>query len=184
MSISIYMLTTIPHRLVRYLAMRLLPLLLLLAYAIVLVRTAWMCDDAFITLRTVDNFVQGYGLVWNVGERVQAYTHPLWMFLLSAFYAFTREPYFTTLAISMALSLATVTLLLWTSRYHLFTLLLVGIITVGSKAFADYSTSGLENPLAHLLLATFFILCLRHPPTSTLRLSARHTGRPHHAQPA
>jgi len=106
------MLTTIPHRLVRYLAMRLLPLLLLLAYAIVLVRTAWMCDDAFITLRTVDNFVQGYGLVWNVGERVQAYTHPLWMFLLSAFYAFTREPYFTTLAISMALSLATVTLLL------------------------------------------------------------------------
>jgi arabinofuranosyltransferase len=51
--------------------------LLLLAYAVVLVRTAWMCDDAFITLRTVDNFVQGYGLVWNVGERVQVYTHPL-----------------------------------------------------------------------------------------------------------
>jgi arabinofuranosyltransferase len=92
--------------------MRLLPLLFLLAYAVLLVRTAWMCDDAFITLRTVDNFVQGYGLVWNVGERVQAYTHPLWMFLLSAFYAFTREPYFTTLAISMTLSLATVALLL------------------------------------------------------------------------
>jgi hypothetical protein len=39
------------------------------------------------------------------------------MFLLSAFYAFTREPYFTTLAISMALSLATVALLLWVSRH-------------------------------------------------------------------
>jgi arabinofuranosyltransferase len=137
--------------------------LLLLAYAVVLVRTAWMCDDAFITLRTVDNFVQGYGLVWNVGERVQAYTHPLWMFLLSAFYAFTREPYFTTLAISMTLSLATVALLLWVSRHHLFTLLLVGVILIGSKAFADYSTSGLENPLAHLLLVLFFILCLRQP---------------------
>ena len=137
--------------------------LLLLAYAVVLVRTAWMCDDAFITLRVVDNFVKGYGLVWNVGERVQAYTHPLWMFLLSAFYAFTREPYFTTLAISMTLSLATVALLLWVSRHHLFTLLLVGVILIGSKAFADYSTSGLENPLAHLLLV-FFILCLRQPP--------------------
>ena len=55
----------------------LLPLPFLAAYAILLVRTAWMCDDAFITLRTVDNFVQGYGLVWNVGERVQVYTHPL-----------------------------------------------------------------------------------------------------------
>jgi len=137
--------------------------LLLLAYAVVLVRTAWMCDDAFITLRTVDNFVQGYGLVWNVGERVQVYTHPLWMFLLSAFYAFTREPYFTTLAISMALSLATVALLLWVSRHSLFTLLLAGIILIGSKAFVEYSTSGLENPLAHLLLAVFFILCLRQP---------------------
>jgi len=135
----------------------------LLAYAVLLVRTAWMCDDAFITLRTVDNFVQGYGLVWNVGERVQAYTHPLWMFLLSAFYAFTREPYFTTLAISMALSLATVALLLWVSRHSLFTLLLAGIILIGSKAFVEYSTSGLENPLAHLLLAVFFILCLRQP---------------------
>jgi len=142
----------------------LLPLSFLAAYAILLVRTAWMCDDAFITLRTVDNFVQGYGLVWNVGERVQVYTHPLWMFLLSAFYAFTREPYFTTLAISMALSLATVVLLLWTGRRHFFTLLLVGIILVGSKAFADYSTSGLENPLAHLLLVAFFVLCLRRPP--------------------
>ncbi len=122
-----------------------------------------MCDDAFITLRTVDNFVQGYGLVWNIGERVQAYTHPLWMFLLSAFYAFTREPYFTTLAISMVLSLATVVLLLWTSHRHLLILLLIGIISIGSKAFADYSTSGLENPLAHLLLVAFFLLCLRQP---------------------
>ncbi len=153
------------HRLTnRPLLQRLLLFSLLGAYTILLVRTAWMCDDAFITLRTVDNFVQGYGLVWNVGERVQAYTHPLWMFLLSAFYAFTREPYFTTLAISMALSLATVVLLLWTSRHHLFTLLLIGIISIGSKAFADYSTSGLENPLAHLLLVAFFILCLRQPP--------------------
>jgi len=82
------------------------------AYAVVLVRTAWMCDDAYITLRTIDNFVQGYGLVWNVGERVQVYTHPLWMFLISAFYALTREPYYTTLVISMLLSLSTAVLLL------------------------------------------------------------------------
>jgi len=82
------------------------------AYTVVLVRTAWMCDDAYITLRTIDNFVQGYGLVWNVGERVQVYTHPLWMFLISAFYALTREPYYTTLVISMLLSLSTAVLLL------------------------------------------------------------------------
>ena len=61
--------------------------------------SAWIQDDAFITLRTVDNFVEGYGLRWNPAERVQSYTHPLWMFLLSGLYFFTREAYFTTLAL-------------------------------------------------------------------------------------
>jgi arabinofuranosyltransferase len=120
-----------------------------------------MCDDAFITLRTVDNFIQGYGLVWNVGERVQAYTHPLWMFVLSFCYALTHEPYFTTLAVSAILSLSVVSILLWTSRSNLFALLLLGIMLIGSKAFVDYSTSGLENALAHLLLVVFFVILLR-----------------------
>lgn len=131
----------LPNRLLH----NLLPVSLLVTYVIVLIRTAWMCDDAFITLRTVDNFVRGYGLVWNIGERVQAYTHPLWMFVLSFFYAFTLEPYYTTLAVSMALSLCAVCMLLWMSRSSAFTLLLLGIMLIGSKAFVDYSTSGLER---------------------------------------
>src|ERR1700756_4952216 len=64
-------------------------------FAIELLRTAWLCDDAYITLRTVDNLVSGYGLRWNVAERVQTYTHPLWMLALTLPYALTREPYFT-----------------------------------------------------------------------------------------
>ena len=40
-------------------------------FAIVLVRTAWIGDDAYITFRTIDNFVHGYGLRWNVAEREQ-----------------------------------------------------------------------------------------------------------------
>ena len=48
-------------------------------YAFVVLQSAWLCDDAYITYRTVDNFVSGLGLRWNPIERVQAYTHPLWM---------------------------------------------------------------------------------------------------------
>ncbi|MDB4977741.1 MAG: hypothetical protein JWN48_6082, partial [Myxococcaceae bacterium] len=47
-------------------------------------RSAWVTEDAYITLRTVDNWVHGFGLRWNTDERVQGYTHPLWMLLLSA----------------------------------------------------------------------------------------------------
>ena len=64
--------------------------------AIVLVRTAWLCDDAYITFRTIDNLVHGYGLRWNVADRVQSYTHPLWMLALSAVALVTLRLYFTS----------------------------------------------------------------------------------------
>ena len=74
-------------------------------YALVVLQNAWLCDDAFITLRTVDNWVGGYGLRWNAAERVQAYTHPLWMFLLATCYFFTEEAYYTALVLSLGLLL-------------------------------------------------------------------------------
>ena len=144
----------------------------LIAYAVVLIRTAWMCDDAFITLRTVDNFVRGYGLVWNPGERVQAYTHPLWLFVLSAPYAITREPFYTTLALSMLLAIATALLLLWQSRGSVVRLALVGLLLIGSKAFVDYSTSGLENPLSYLLLTVCLWLGLEKRVTHAVFVGA------------
>jgi hypothetical protein len=44
---------------------------------------AWVCDDAFISLRYAQNLVQGHGLVWNPGERVEGYTNLLWTLLLA-----------------------------------------------------------------------------------------------------
>lgn len=118
---------------------------------------AWMVDDAYITMRTVHNFVTGHGLTWNSVERVQAYTHPLWMFCLSALYFVSRESFFVPLFFSFAL-------LLWTifhvektfaagAPWKLF--LFLGLLVV-SKAFFDYTSSGLENPLTHLLIVFFY----------------------------
>lgn len=36
-------------------------------------------DDAYITLRYVRNLLSGKGLAWNPGERVEGFTHPLWL---------------------------------------------------------------------------------------------------------
>src|SRR2546423_1273937 len=44
----------------------------------------WISDDAFITMRYVKNFVKGNGLVYNMGERVEGYTHFLWLMILAA----------------------------------------------------------------------------------------------------
>lgn len=136
-------------------ALAALPLLIL---GIVILRAAWMADDAYITLRVVDNFWNGYGLRWNVVERVQVFTHPLWMMLLAAAYGLTREAYFTTLVLSagcLALTLHLLNKRLSRARGILFVLMLAM-----SRAFVDYSTSGLENPLSHLLLVSYCLVCL------------------------
>jgi len=129
----------------------------LLVFAIVLVRTAWLCDDAYITFRTVFNFVNGYGLTWNVAERVQAYTHPLWMLLLSGFYALTGEMYFTPLVLSLVLALAAACLLAFRVARTKGGAVVGLCIWIGSRACVDFSTSGLENPLVHLLLLLTFL---------------------------
>jgi arabinofuranosyltransferase len=132
-------------------------------FTLVVFRNAWLNDDAYITFRTVDNFIRGDGLTWNPAERVQAYTHPLWMFALSLAYLFTHEAFFTSLALSMALSLAAV-LLIGLRIAPSTPAALAGIaILIGSKAYVDYSTSGLENPLTHLLVALFLLVYLRWP---------------------
>ncbi|HLF91732.1 MAG TPA: hypothetical protein VI451_22530 [Anaerolineales bacterium] len=135
-------------------------LFLLTLFALVVIRRAWVSDDAYITFRTVDNFIYGYGPVWNVGERVQTYTHPLWMFLLSGIYAVTREIHFTSLVTSILISVAAVTLFA-TRIAHSLVAGSFGILALSlSKGFVDYSTSGLENPMSHLILVIFAILFL------------------------
>ncbi|MBU1628318.1 hypothetical protein KKB18_13195, partial [bacterium] len=126
----------------------------------VLLRTAWLSDDAYITFRTVDNFVNGWGLRWNVDERVQVYTHPFWMFALSACYFFTHEIYYTSLFLSIAITLTSVVLLAFKIARSFASALIAIIILICSKAFIDFSTSGLENPLTNLLFATFFTVFL------------------------
>ena len=134
---------------------RVLVWLVLGVFAVVFVRTAWHCDDAYVTYRTVDNFVNGEGLRWNTFERVQAYTHPLWMFTLSAAYFVTREIHVTALVVSMIVALFAVrTLLRRTARSVEGAVLAIAAL-LGSNAFLEYSTGGLENPLTCLLIALF-----------------------------
>ena len=43
----------------------------------------WVQEDAFINFRVVGNLLAGHGPVFNVGERVEVYSDPLWVFLLA-----------------------------------------------------------------------------------------------------
>jgi len=128
---------------------------LLAVFTYIFLANAWMGDDAYITFRVVWNFINGYGLTFNPDERVQAFTHPLWMLVMSAAHFLTREFFFTGTFVSWAFSIATLIVLMrWARTVPRAAVLVVWLLT--SKAFVDYTGSGLENPLSYLLLALFY----------------------------
>jgi len=124
-----------------------------------IVRDAWMTEDAYITLRTVDNVVNGYGLRWNIDERVQGYTHPLWMIMLTAGYAITREAYFTSIFIGVLTTFGALLVVMKLARTPWHAVAALTLLAL-SRAFVEFSTSGLENPLTHLLVGVFLYLYL------------------------
>lgn len=121
---------------------------------IVVVWQSWLSDDAFITFRTVRHFLEGRGLVWNPGERVQAYTHPLWMLLVSAGAFVTGSIPTTALMLSWGASVAAALGLARQASGSGGAVLGLGLLLL-SSSFLAFSTSGLENPLSHLLLVAF-----------------------------
>jgi arabinofuranosyltransferase len=134
---------------------KILTLFLLFVFSIVLIRTAWVGDDSYITMRTVDNFLNGYGPTWNIDERVQTYTHPLWMFLLTIVYGVSRDAYLSLIGLSIFISLLTIFIFLAYRPGDDYSVLIGSAVLVLSNAYIDYSTSGLENPASHLLVLLF-----------------------------
>ena len=66
------------------------PWLGLLAYLAYISR--FFVDDAFISFRYARNLLEGHGLVWNLGERVEGYSNFLWILELAAIWAVTGVP--------------------------------------------------------------------------------------------
>jgi arabinofuranosyltransferase len=145
--------------------------IVVVAILVIVVKNAWVCDDAFITFRTVDNLLNGLGLRWNPDERVQTYTHPLWMLLTTVVVSITDEYYFTVIAVSVCLTLAALFFLFFHGRQERAILgsLAAGLVLLSSQSFIDYSTSGLENSLGHLLISLFLLLHMTAAPKDARR---------------
>lgn len=130
-------------------------------FTLLLVRTAWISDDAAITLRTVLNFINGYGPTFNIDERVQAYTHPLWFLLISGLSVVVRNVFAATFILSIGVSVLAFWLLLTKVATNALGALVAGAALLLSKAYLDFATSGLENPLSHLLILAAVLAAVR-----------------------
>jgi len=118
------------------------------------VKIAWVSEDAYIVFRSVEQLFDGNGPRWNPHERVQVFTSPLWYGVLSAARVVSSNVFFNALAVSIlcwALTLVVVRRALGSNAA--FTLAAVALVV--SNGFLDFTTSGLENPLAFLVVAFY-----------------------------
>lgn len=135
--------------------MGLAALALIVAFAGV-IWPAWLSDDAFISFRYAQNLVDGHGLVYNQGERVEGYTNFLWTLLAAGVLALGGDLAWWSHLAGVVLGLAIV-LLLFVQAVRLLPpawALLAALICATSQSLLLYTArgSGLETGLFALLL--------------------------------
>jgi len=128
----------------------------------------WVCDDAYISYRYALNLVEGRGLVYNEGERVEGYSNFLWTLWCALSLAIGVEPEGWTIAWGVLFYLLSIGLLAY---QHLqlrrmagirgFTLPLAAVLAALHDDWSIYATSGLETSLFTFLLITAYVLLAR-----------------------
>jgi arabinofuranosyltransferase len=135
-------------------------------------RLRWIDEDGFIYLRIADNLLSGHGPVFNAGERVEAYTGPLWLALLTvaggavrSFIALEQVAVILGVALS-ACGLAFASL----GGLRLARALgggrrvapLGALVVAALPPFWDYASAGLETGLVLTWMGgAFWLLCRR-----------------------
>jgi len=158
-------------------------LLLLVPVALLLFmgwQRRWTADDGFIDLRVVRQLREGHGPVFNVGDRVEVATSPMWVAVLSVLDLLLplRLEWIAALTSLLATAGALVLAVFGTRRALLACRASVGwLIPLGALVYAvlppawDFATSGLETGISLLWIATcWWLLCRRvgprTPPTT------------------
>jgi hypothetical protein len=133
--------------------------LLAAAVAHAALRCRWLSDDAFISFRYAEHLVQGDGLVFNSGERVEGYTNFLWTLLLALGMALGVGPERSSVALGLLAYALTLALLARTGdRIAARARLPAGLGGFAALGFGAmlhariFATGGLETSLFILLV--------------------------------
>lgn len=112
-------------------------------------------DDLFISLRYASNLVHGRGAVYNVGERVEGYSSPPWMFAQAIGIALHAEPVTWTKALAVAAFAGLVVALHRVGREQIragaWIAWIAPAMVVANSYVVNWTMLGLETP-AHLAL--------------------------------
>ncbi|MCI0330496.1 MAG: hypothetical protein L0196_06025 [candidate division Zixibacteria bacterium] len=140
-------------------------------------------DDAFISFRYVRNFLDGLGLVFNIGERVEGYSNFLWIILL-AFLAKLGLPLIETArSIGILAAIGTLGLCTYAARNYYpqrgwLWIAAAPFLLAANGALAYWAGSGLETSLFTFLAAAAAVTYFARPNHSLLLLALATLTRP------
>lgn len=135
-------------------------------------------DDAFISLRYAQNLVDGHGLVYNPGERVEGYTNLAWTLLLAVPLALGLDPVPSSAALGVVALLAAVGAAAVVGRLvagRSGWAMLPPMLVVADPFASLEAVEGLETTLYMATLATALALFLREVSPPDARRTA-HLG--------
>jgi hypothetical protein len=116
----------------------------------------WVLDDAYISFRYAEHAIQGHGLVYNVGERVEGYTNFLWTLLVASGMAIGGDPVMLAAVLTLLAGVGILLLTVWLARRivpPLWAWSAAGLLAL-STPFLLYTSrgSGMETALFALLV--------------------------------
>lgn len=123
----------------------------------------FISDDSFISLRYAERLLNGEGLTWTTGEKVEGYSNLLWILLTSAL-SFLKLNLVDSCRVAGLLSTFTTMSLIY--KFHLkfsaFVATCCTLIFGLSGTVAIWTIGGLEQPLYGLLLAGAIVTTLSY----------------------
>jgi arabinofuranosyltransferase len=135
----------------------------------------WVDEDAFINFRIVHNLLAGHGPVFNVGERVEVSSDPLWMCTLALLHTVVPVSLeWTSVVLGLVCTAGGflaggVAVARMGVRHDEGTVLPLGLLMASAVAGVwEFATSGLEMSMVFLWLGCSFLLLVR--------VEARRTG--------
>jgi hypothetical protein len=118
----------------------------------------FITDDAFISLRYAARLIDGKGLNWNDGERVEGYSNLLWVLSCAGLGALGMDLIAAARVLGVAGMTAVFAALVY--RYDALVSLVACLFLVSSGPIAAWAIGGLEQPLVAGLLAWAIVTSL------------------------
>ncbi|MCR5168834.1 MAG: hypothetical protein K6C13_16705 [Oscillospiraceae bacterium] len=124
-------------------------------FCIFVLGEAWIADDSFHGFAMTRNFMNGYGLVYNIGERTNAATSPMMLLMTTFLSCITRHIELTAIMIGAVSSAAAYYILIRKLKSKL-SVFVATFICIISYSFMAFTTSGLETSLIYLIQVMYF----------------------------